>query len=478
MPHLPLFITPQHKGYSMKEKSRRNFIRSTAVAGGVVVAGCLHGDEEPAEDEDVDDTEPDVDDTDEETDDGEEEPVEEAAYEVWALDQGTDTGYIYEASDNPGLELAETIDFGEHVDADNVVPHMVDYSSDYEYAAVGCTAGASTVIVRTEDHEVVEVVETGPSSHFASFAPDDSFIQVDVIAEGAIKRIDVDLENEEFELLDDEIDTNGLHEYTDQAEEGDFEGSDPVCHQYTGDGYSYHTLGPGYGDGALVIVDTEEFEVERVFTHEQVPTNCGTVPHPTEDKFYLTAGLPAEEDEDGVGEWYVFDTSENLPITTEGEVVDEDDLDGTITSEHLARDARGVDTHGFWFTPDASELWLLNRQTNDGVVIDPDEDEVIEEIDQYGPEQHDTDAEERDAPDIMWASPDGEQMFVTLRGPNPLSGDPHAATGINPGFSVIDVESREIEEIVQPDEDNEDSDFHGIGVVPRGVEGEYTSPAW
>jgi len=447
----------------MQESTRRRFMRTTAGVSVIGVAGCLNGEEEeePTDDDEEDD-EP-----------TEEEQPEEVDYEVWAIDQGTNTGYVYAPDGEGSYEEYDTIDFNE-VGGD--VPHMVDFSSDYEYAVVGCTGGARAAIVRTEDHEIVDDIETGDGSHFASFTPDDEFIQVDVIGEGAIKRIDADLENEEFELLDDEIDTNGLHE--------SFENSDPICHQYTGNGYSYHTLGPSYHDGALVVVDTEEFEVERYFTHDVLPTNCGTIPHPTEDKFYLTGGLPsdpdAEEgtvDAEGVGEWYVVDTEENLPIDTDGETVDEDDLDGTIESEHLARDSRGIDAHGFWFTPDGGELWVFNRETNNGVVIDPEDDEVIDEIDRFGPAEHD-DTDQRDAPDIMWSSPDGEKMFVTLRGPNPLSGDPHAATGVNPGFSVLDIESREIDEVIQPDGDNPDSDFHGIGVVPRAVDGEFTSPPW
>ena len=68
-------------------------------------------------------------------------------------------------------------------------------------------------------------------------------------------------------------------------------------------------------------------------------------------------------------------------------------------------------------------------------------------------------------------------MFVTLRGPEPVSGDPHAATGVNPGFSVLDVDSREILDVVQPDPENSESDFHGIGVRPVDDPGDaITSP--
>ncbi len=118
-------------------------------------------------------------------------------------------------------------------------------------------------------------------------------------------------------------------------------------------------------------------------------------------------------------------------------------------------------------------MWVLNRETNDGVIVDPETDEVIEEIDAYGENQSD-DTAERDAPDIMWTSPDGQYMFVTLRGPAPQSGDPHAATGVTPGFSVLDIESREIVDTVEPDpiddfgQDDIDAeavpDFHGLGV--------------
>ena len=212
----------------------------------------------------------------------------------------------------------------------------------------------------------------------------------------------------------------------------------------------------GEGDEPTVEADSA---VELVYSKEQLRTNCGTIsnPGPNPEKFYLTAGAPSNRDPDGVGEWYVLDTDSHQPIDPEtGEPVDE------FETLDVARDVDGYDTHGFWFieTDDGRELWLLNRETDDGVVIDPETDTVIDEIDDYGP-----------APDIMWSSPDDEHMFVTLRGPNPQSGDPHAAEGDTPGVSVLDVETREIVTTLQPDPDNENSDFHGIGVVPHDDDG-------
>ncbi len=419
----------------MNPTTRRRFIASGAAVSAVAIAGC--GQDDPEEEEPEPEPEP---------EDGPDEEPFEAGYEIWAADQGTDTVYIYELTDESGeeFELLDEIDTGSE---GGHVPHMVDYSSDYEYAAIPCTSGARTLIYRTEDRELVANLETGGGSHFAGFSPDDEYIHVDVIGESEIVRVDADLENEEFDIADRIVVDEEIEGLTEQ------EGA-PICHSYDKSGRSIHTLGPSYNNAGLLVIDHEGFEVDVAFSGDEVPTNCGTMPHPTEDKFYLTAGLPTPTDddgepidgEDGVGDYYVMDTES-----------DELTVDGASTN--------GVDAHGFWFTPDGEELWVLNRETNDGVVVDPETDEVIDEIDAYGPEVSD-DPDQRDSPDILWGSPDGEFMFVTLRGPSPQSGDPHAATGVNPGFAVLDTETREIVTTVQPDGDNEDSDLHGIGVRP------------
>ena len=443
------------------DPTRRTFLAGSATAGVIAVAGCTGGEDDP---EPEDDDQDDQDDHEEEQDDEPEVESEDAAqYEIWALDQGRDNIHIYERGDGDDeFDHVDEIDVNdlEGVPDEGVVPHMIDFSANYEYAAVACTAGARTLVFRTEDRELVGNVETGPGSHMAGFAPGDEYIHVDVIGEEKIVRVDADLENEAFEM----VDYIELHENETVAEAG-IESGAPICHQYDSSGRSLHTLGPSYHDGALVIVDHEEFTVERAYSGDDLPTNCGTMPHPTEDKFYLTAGLPSDPDAEegtldyeGVGDYYVYDTA-NDEILVDGESTE------------------GIDAHGFWFTPDGEELWVLNRETNDGVIVDPETDEVIDEIDAYGEHQSEN-PDERDAPDIMWSSPDGEYMFVTLRGPEPVSGDPHASTGVIPGFSVLDVESREIVDVIEPDpiadysdEDLEDDDvptpdFHGIGVRP------------
>ncbi|ELY49134.1 YncE family protein [Natronolimnohabitans innermongolicus] len=446
------------------DQTRRRFLVGSAATGTIALAGCLGGDDDENGDENGDEDEFDYE-LDPELEEG------DGSYELWALDQGRDNVFIYEPAVDDGddegedggdaeFALTEFINLNEldGLPDDGIVPHMIDYSSGYEYAAIACTAGARTLVFRTEDHELVADIDTGAGSHMAAFSPDDEYIHVDAIDEGAIVRVEADLENEEFEVVD-EIEV--LEDET--VQDAGVESGSPICHQFDSQGRSIHTLGPSYHDAGLVIVDHDEFEVTQAFSQDELPTNCGTMPHPTEDKFYLTAGLPSSEDE-GVGAYYVLDTSGD-----------------EVTVEVEDESTEGIDAHGFWFTPDGEELWVLNRETNDGVVVDPDTDEVIETIDEYGPNQAD-EPEESDAPDIMWSSPDGEYMFVSLRGPAPLSGDPHAATGVEPGVAVLDTDTREIVDVIEPhpiddfdddhielaQDDDEDGprvpDFHAIGV--------------
>ncbi len=474
---------------SEKDKTRRWFLRGSAVAGTIALAGCVGSDDDDdpnGDDNGDDDANGDDNGDDNGVANGDDDPngdddangdddLEPSTYEIWAADQGTDSIYIYEGVEGSD-EFTPLDEIDTTAETDGFVPHMVHFTSDYEYAAVACTAGARVLVYRTDDRELVGDIETGPGSHFAGFTPDDDGIVVDVIGESEIAYVSADLDTETFEI-ESVIEINeSVEGLTEQ------EGA-PICHSYTHDGRSVHTLGPSYNNAGLVIVDHDDFSVDAAFSGAEIPTNCGTMPHPTEEKFYLTAGLPTPTDDDGeplpdeegVGDYYVLDTSDGG-----AEIIQEDDTGG-------------VDAHGFWFTNDGEELWVLNRETNDGVVIDPETDAVVEEIPAYGPSQPDDpeNTADRDAPDILWASPDGEWMFVTLRGPEPVSGDPHAATGVTPGFGVLNTDTKQIETVVEPDPIEEYSDeeiaddetptpdFHGIGVRPVGeFDGQVGSPPY
>jgi DNA-binding beta-propeller fold protein YncE len=342
-------------------------------------------------------------------------------YEVWALDQGTHTLHIIQHN----LKVVRSVPLGE----DMQLPHMVDFTSDYRYAAIANPRSGDTAILHAPSKRVVAVLPTGPGSHMANILPDDSAIISAVIGDGTMVEILPNWRREKFtigrtlRIADDPL-------FQERA--GEFPGSSPVCHDYTTDGrYAYITLGPAIGNSGVVIMDTESFQLVRVFPPSEVRANCGTALSPDGSKMYVNGGSLNE------GHWYVFDTATHNLIGGQ-------------------RDSGGLDAHGLAFTPDGSELWMVNRATSNAIIIDPNTDEIIHEIEFVGR-----------SPDIIGMSLDGEYAFITLRGPNPQTG-PHAIAGETPGVVVIDVKSREIVTIIQPDGDNPDSDFHGIGVRPLG----------
>jgi YVTN family beta-propeller protein len=201
----------------------------------------------------------------------------------------------------------------------------------------------------------------------------------------------------------------------------------PVCHQYTPDGrYAYVTLGPAAG--GLVVVDLDELEIVEAFDPEVVRANCGVMFSGDGAKAYANWGSVTQDE----GEWYVFDTATHTLMHTGG--------------------SRGVDPHGVMLHPDGRHLWMVNRASDNAIVIDTATDEVVREIAFVG-----------ESPDILDFSPDGRLAFVSLRGPEPRSG-PHAIAGTTPGFSVVDTASGDVVEVVQPAPEDERSDFHGVGV--------------
>ena len=358
---------------------------------------------------------------------------ESLAYEVWALDQAANTLHVIRPlEDGSGVtfEVTDTVEFDDRI----VRPHMIDFTSDYRYAFVANTVSGNVAVIRTEDRAVIDVLETGPGSHMAAVAPGDRVVHVDVIADGTFVEIELDLENESF-TIGRTLTIRDAPAVRSRAEE--FAGSEgtlsaqPICHAYTADGrFAYVTLGPALANGGLVIIDTERFEVVKAHPADEVRVNCGTILSPDGRKMYVNGGSL------DTGVWYVFDT-------TTHEVLHAD-----------PRNSFGLDAHGVALTPDGSELWMVNRASSNAIVIDPATDAVIDYIPFVG-----------ESPDILAMSPDGRFAFVTLRGPEPLSG-PHAIRGSSPGVSVIDVETRRIVEIVLPETDLRRSDFHGIGVRP------------
>ena len=362
-------------------------------------------------------------------------------HEVWSLDQGTDRIHIYDADHtqvavidvSPVALQAVAPDFDP--EAGRTVPHMIDFDSQDRYAFIAATAGAATIVIDTVTREVVAVLPTGGGSHMAAVTPDDSAVWVAAIGAQQLVEIPLDLDADEptFEI-GRQIDVEPL-----LADTGyDYPSFSPVCHDYDGDGRAWVTLGPGIEQGGLFVFDPDSAEVVHAYDPTEVRANCGI--GFTDDDTRAVAnwsGIFGADVDDGEGEWYVFDTASF-------------ELLQTASSD-------GVDAHGVRLTPDGDAFWQVNRGSDDGQIIDADSFQVVGTLDAG------------DTPDILDFSPDGRFAYITQRGPNPLSGDPHVAVGSEAGLLVVEVATGEhVTFLATPEITDGDgqvlNDVHGVGV--------------
>jgi sugar lactone lactonase YvrE len=318
------------------------------------------------------------------------------------------------------------------------VPHMIDFDSSHRFAFIAATAGGATIIIDTVSREVVAVLETGPGTHMAAVTPDDSAVWVAVIGARQLVEIPLDLSatDPEFAVgrvidVEELLATTGF----------EFPSASPVCHDYDAQGRAWITLGPGQSQGGLFVLDPTSGSVVHAFDPDVVRANCG-IGFSADGKRAIAnwSGTFGADVVDTEGEWYVVDT-------TSFEVLQ------TSTSA-------GVDAHGVRITPDGREFWQVNRGTGNGLRIDARTFAVLGPIDAGA------------TPDILDFSPDGRFAYITQRGPNPLSGDPHVARGTLPGVLVVDVATGEAVTRLDPPtvtgaEGQVLNDVHGIGVRPR-----------
>ncbi len=96
------------------------------------------------------------------------------------------------------------------------------------------------------------------------------------------------------------------------------------------------------------------------------------------------------------------------------------------TDEAHDRDAHGVAT-----SKNERYVWMYDRAANVAEVFDGHSGARISTVSIAHPASSDP------SPDLVALSPNGKLHFVSLRGPKPLSGDPHSSTGAVPGLGIV-----------------------------------------
>jgi DNA-binding beta-propeller fold protein YncE len=92
-----------------------------------------------------------------------------------------------------------------------------------------------------------------------------------------------------------------------------------------------------------------------------------------------------------------------------------------------------ADAHGAGLTKHGKYLWIADRGRNFLWVVDTTLDEVVNTI------PLDEAVSDDPTPDLVMTSPNGSHAFLSLRGPNPLTADPHVSTGSTPGVGILKV---------------------------------------
>jgi DNA-binding beta-propeller fold protein YncE len=92
-----------------------------------------------------------------------------------------------------------------------------------------------------------------------------------------------------------------------------------------------------------------------------------------------------------------------------------------------------ADAHGAALTKHLRYLWVADRGRNFLWVVDTVTDVIVNTIPLV------TAFADDPTPDLIAMSPSGSHAFISLRGPNPLTADPHVSTGTTPGVGILKV---------------------------------------
>jgi YVTN family beta-propeller protein len=373
-----------------------------------------------------------------------------ATYEVWAIDQSSSPGKTYGGTlhiwDGHELERprrasgarSEAVDLGgaaaqlcfEKTGALPVRPHMLAINASQTHAIVSFVASGHVLFLDAATRAPLDCIRTSVGAggarqvHFAIPSPDETYVAVANQNGKLFERINTDYASNTFTLdtgagIDLALCTtpNGLP-CQDAVLRPD---NAPICPVIESTSrYTFVTL----RGGGLFVIDSSKTPMEIVaeYDRDTVHPN-GCLGAEVRGKMYIDSGggTPTNLYE---ADLYAFPSTafsaDNPPNVPSPVVVFSEDV------EH-------ADTHGAAVVGRGRYLWVADRGRNFLFVVDTQTDTVVERIPLAGTVSEDP------TPDLLALSPNGSHVFMSLRGPNPLSADPHVSTGTSPGVGVLKV---------------------------------------
>ena len=373
------------------------------------------------------------------------------SFEVWVVDQSDTAGqtfggkiHIYDGSELEGagadsVTPIETIDLGgntaalclQTTGALPVRPHMIFFNSDHRFAILSFVASGHVVIFDGASRLPIFAMRTSVGAGFARQAhaafpsPDDTYILVANQNGKLLERIDTNYQTRTF--THNRAATLSLATCrTPNGNACEIAGirpdNAPICPMVDSSGsLAFVTL----RGGGLVVVDprTNPITILAEYDRSTIHGNgCGGIE--VAGGMYINSGGGTATN---LSEFDVYRfplegySSTNPPNTPAPTVLFTDD-------------ERDRDSHGSFTTKLGRYLWVLDRRMNNAEVFDVASGERVNTVNLLSGMSDDPSL------DLADLSPSGNFVFVSLRGPNPLSGDPHSSTGVTPGVGVVQLE--------------------------------------
>ncbi len=311
-------------------------------------------------------------------------------------------------------------------------PHMLAFNSTHSHAILTFVASGHVVVYDANTRVPVVCVRTSigvggaRQAHAAQPTADDSYILVANQNGKRVDRIATDYATNTF-VLDASLDLangdtpNGLpREYAGRPDNA------PIVIVPDSSGtLAFVTL----RGGGLFVIDPTTTPMKIVAEYDNTTVHAnGFAGVEVNGYMYLNSGAGGAASNPSEFDLYRFPLSAfsagSPPNSPAPSVVFSDD---TLPPAHER------DSHGLVATKQNRYIWVFDRATSVAEVFDTSSDSHVNTIDLVHP------SAEHPTPDLADISPSGNRIFVSLRGPNPLSGSPHAATGSTPGLGVIQV---------------------------------------
>jgi hypothetical protein len=353
-----------------------------------------------------------------------------SAYEVWLTDQ-SDTGkesggflYIYDgaalAANPAAAKPAVTIDLSGEINTFCEAatkkpvrrPHMLFFNKDQDHVILSFLSG-HVLFMDAKTRKPEACLSMGKNAHAAWPTADQKMAIAANILEKKFIRIWTDYAAHTYKF-DPEKDVVDLA----LLEGGERPDTSPICPiTESSSHYAFVTL---RGGGLLVFdVTTTPMNLVATLNNNEIhPAGCGGIQ--VGETMYVNSG----------GGWPV------APLSYDIYALDLSNLPKSVSAKLVSqRDDQFADSHGMAAV--GRYVWNADRAGNNIEIIDTVSNLSVGSIDIV------TDGNKDPAPDLLDNAPDNQYVFVSLRGPTPLTGNDkmaHNAKGTIPGVGVIHVD--------------------------------------